>query len=204
MPKFIVGLTGGIGSGKSTVTGVFETLGVDIVDADIVAREVVVKGSPALTAIKAYFGDEYITAEGLLNRTLLRERIFSNPEDKAWLNALMHPLINEALHQQIAATTSPYCILVAPLLLENKLHEKTNTVLVVDVSEEEQIIRTVKRDNNNNEQIKSIIASQMQREERLTFADNILNNTDINLTVLKQEIAKLHQQYLLLASKRLK
>jgi dephospho-CoA kinase len=201
MPKFIVGLTGGIGSGKSTVTSIFETLSVDIVDADIVAREVVVKGSPALTAIKAYFGDDYITAEGLLNRALLRERIFSNPEDKAWLNALMHPLINQALHQQIAATTSPYCILVAPLLLENKLHEKTNTVLVVDVTEEEQIIRTVKRDNSNRQQIKAIIASQMQRAERLTFANYILDNSNTDLKKMQEDILKLHKDFLQLSSK---
>ena len=203
MANLIVGLTGGIGSGKSTVTEIFQDLGVEVIDADIVAREVVSLGSPALIAIKEHFGDEYINAHGLLNRALLRHRIFSNNKDKAWLNALMHPLINQALHQQITATKGAYCILVAPLLLENKLHENTHTVLVVDVSEEEQILRTVKRDSNNESQVKAIIASQMSRQERLSFADNTLDNSHADLKKLKQSIIKLHQHYLTLSSERL-
>ena len=200
MTNFIVGLTGGIGSGKSTVTALFEKLGIDVIDADIVARDVVVIGSPALLAIESHFGAEFINKQGHLNRSLLRRRIFSNEEDKAWLNALMHPLINQALHQQLTKVTSPYCILVAPLLLENKLHKNTNTVLVIDVTEEEQLLRTVKRDNSNEIEVRAIISSQMPRQERLSYASNVLNNSDADLSKLKQSIKSLHQHYLQLSS----
>lgn len=196
MANFIVGLTGGIGSGKTTVTTMFEHLGVNVVDADLVARQVVTPGSTALKAIQKRFGDNYLSEDGQLNRPLLRERIFSNNEDKTWLNSLMHPLINEEMHKQLSATTSPYCILVAPLLLENKLHEKTDTVLVVNVSPEEQIKRTIKRDGSNEALVKSIIASQISQENRLALANDVIDNSASNLSQIKEEVKQLHHKYL--------
>jgi dephospho-CoA kinase len=196
MAKFIVGLTGGIGSGKTTVTTMFEELGVNVVDADLVARQVVTPGSTALKAIKKRFGDNYLNEDGQLNRALLRERIFNNNEDKTWLNSLMHPLINDEMHRQLSATTSTYCILVAPLLLENKLYEKTDTVLVVNVSPEDQIKRTVKRDGSNEALVKSIIASQISQKNRLALANDIIDNSASDLSKIKEQVKQLHHKYL--------
>lgn len=201
MSNFIIGLTGGIGSGKTTVTNFFAELGVDIIDADIIAREVVQVGSPALIAIKNQFGVEYILEDGALNRPLLRQRIFSNEQDKVWLNDLLHPLIREQLISQTKAAKSDYCILVAPLLIENNLHQMVNHVLVVDISEEQQIARTTKRDNNSIQQVKAIIASQACREARLAVADDVINNDESSLDDVKKSVIQLHQQYLTFAKK---
>lgn len=140
---YIVALTGGIGSGKSTVADAFSRLGVTIIDADIIARQVVEPGTPALCAIAEHFGHDTIAPDGTLNRRMLRERIFSHPEEKAWLNALLHPLIQQETQRQISQATSPYVLWVVPLLVENKLHEKADRVLVVDVSPATQIQRTM-------------------------------------------------------------
>jgi len=200
MSDFIIGLTGGIGSGKTTVTNFFADLGVDIIDADIIAREVVEIGSPALTAIKNHFGAEYLLEDGALNRALLRQRVFSNEDDKKWLNNLLHPLIREQLVLQTKAAKSDYCILVAPLLIENNLHKIVNRVLVVDISEEQQISRTTKRDQNSVQQVKAIIASQASRETRLTKADDIINNDKASLVDVQKSINQLHQNYLALSA----
>ena len=196
MSDFIIGLTGGIGSGKTTVTNFFADLNVDIVDADIIAREVVAVGSPALVSIKNQFGAEYLLKDGSLNRPLLRQRIFSDEQDKAWLNNLLHPLIREQLILQTKSAKSDYCILVAPLLIENNLHKMVNRVLVVDISEEQQIARTTKRDKNSVKQVKVIIASQASREARLAVADDVINNDEESLGNVQKLIFQLHQQYL--------
>jgi dephospho-CoA kinase len=120
--QIIIGLTGGIGSGKTTIANMFATLGIDIIDADIIAREVVQPNSPALGQIKQHFGDKVIFADGNLNRALLREKIFSCNHEKKWLNDLLHPLIRQSITSQLEQATSPYCLLVAPLLIENKLN----------------------------------------------------------------------------------
>jgi dephospho-CoA kinase len=196
MSTFIVGLTGGIGSGKTTVSDMFVELNIDIVDADIVAREVVGPGSSALTAIREYFGSEYITAQQQLDRHKLRSRIFSNTEDKLWLNNLLHPLIRQEMLAQLAAAQSNYCILVAPLLLENGLNKLVNKVLVVDVKESCQLERTVARDSSSSTEVKRIIASQMNRKERLSFADDIIDNQESNKEAVRQQVYNLHQKYL--------
>lgn len=198
--KFIIGLTGGIGSGKSTVTNLFHSQGIDIVDADIVAREVVAPKSKALCAITERFGHEFLFSNGELNRARLRQQVFNNPEDKRWLNELLHPLIRNNLSEQLALTQSPYAILVAPLLIENKLHEHVNQVLVVDVSVETQIERAAHRDNNSIEQIKKIIAAQVSRTERLKTANDIIDNeADISqpniLNQMTQHVVELDEKY---------
>jgi dephospho-CoA kinase len=195
MSQFIVGLTGGIGSGKTTVTNIFAELGIDIIDADIAARIVVEPGSEALVAIAQYFGTEYIDNTGQLDRTKLRSRIFSTPEDKSWLNSLLHPLIRQEILAQIARSTSCYCILVAPLLLENNLQTLVNRVLVVDIEEQSQIERTVARDPSSPEEVASIIASQLPRTERLSFADDIINNENVPLEQVRQQVTDLDTRY---------
>lgn len=203
MSDFIVGLTGGIGSGKTTIADLFSEHNITIVDADIVARDVVAIGSPALGHISQHFGADFIQANGQLNRALLRKQIFSNNKDKLWLNNLLHPLIREQLIAQIKAAKSEYCLLVAPLLIENDLITLVNRVLVIDVSEATQISRTTKRDNNSVEQVKAIIASQASRGVKQDHADDLLNNDCHSLEELNGMVDKLHQQYLTLAAKRL-
>ena len=139
--RYIVALTGGIGSGKSTVANAFADLGINVIDADIIARQVVEPGAPALHAIADHFGANMIAADGTLQRRALRERIFANPEEKNWLNALLHPLIQQETQHQIQQATSPYVLWVVPLLVENSLYKKANRVLVVDVSPETQLKR---------------------------------------------------------------
>ena len=195
MSKFIVGLTGGIGSGKTTVTDIFQQLGIDIIDADIAARIVVEPESSALQAISKRFGADYIDHQGQLNRAKLRSRIFTVDEDKTWLNNLLHPLIRQEILRQISQAKSHYCILVAPLLLENKLDKLVNRVLVVDVDEATQISRTIARDPSSAEEVKRIIASQMPREQRLSLADDVINNHNISLEQLHIQVSNLDKQY---------
>ncbi|MBA6329175.1 dephospho-CoA kinase [Colwellia sp. MB02u-6] len=200
MSEFIIGLTGGIGSGKTTVSDIFAELNIDIIDADIAARIVVQPGSKALLAIKAHFGADYIDDKGELNRTKLRSRIFSQPQDKAWLNNLLHPLIRAEIVNQIAQAKSSYCLLVAPLLLENNLHKMVNRVLVVNVDEASQVERTLARDPSSAAEIKQIIASQMPSEQRLSFADDIINNQHKSLEDIREQVIILAQKYQLLSA----
>jgi dephospho-CoA kinase len=196
MSNFIVGLTGGIGSGKSTVTAMFENLGITIIDADVIARDVVLPGSSALNEIKNYFGHQYINDLGQLNRSLLRTRIFSSPSDMLWLNNLLHPIIRNQLISQTKAALTPYCILVAPLLIENNLSPLVDSVLVIDVDENTQIKRTLLRDSSSVDEIKAIMASQSSRENRLTYADDIIKNNTENLTLLFNNVEALNNKYL--------
>lgn len=198
MSSIIIGLTGGIGSGKTTVTNMFSNLGIDIIDADIIARTVVQPKSRALMAIQTHFGKDYILKNGQLNRSLLRKKIFSDEADKQWLNALLHPLIRDEIIKQTSSAQSPYCILVAPLLIENELLHLVDKVLVVDVDESTQIKRTLKRDTKSTEQeIKAIMASQVTRNVRAKAADDVINNSHDDLSAVTQQINTLHQQYLL-------
>jgi dephospho-CoA kinase len=201
MSDFIVGLTGGIGSGKTTIANLFAEHNITLVDADIVARDVVAIGSPALGNISQYFGKDFIKANGQLNRALLRKQIFSNDKDKLWLNNLLHPLIGKQLITQMKAAKSEYCLLVAPLLIENDLITLVNRVLVIDVSETTQISRTTTRDNNSVEQVQAIIASQASRQVKQDHADDLLNNDYHSLEELKDRVDKLHRHYLTLAAK---
>jgi len=194
--RVIIGLTGGIGSGKSTVANEFKALGIEVVDADLVAREVVAPGQPALAEIELYFGQEVINYDGELNRAKLRQVIFSSEQKKQWLNNLLHPIIREALLTQLAQATSQYVILEAPLLLENKLTQYTDFTLVVDVPETLQIERAMLRDNNSRSQIQAIIDAQISRQERRQQADYVIDNSKPDLVALKEQVKMLHLQFL--------
>jgi len=198
MSKLIIGLTGGIGSGKTTVTNFFEELRIDVIDADVIARDVVAVNSPALKAIAEHFGNEYLQADGQLNRPLLRSKIFSSDLDKKWLNELLHPLIRHHIVEKTKSAKSLYCILVAPLLIENNLLALVDRVLIVDVSEATQIARTLLRDTSSAKEIKSIMASQTNREVRIEAADDIINNDESSLAEIKVAVLALNQKYLTL------
>ncbi|MGR5300223.1 dephospho-CoA kinase [Vibrio alfacsensis] len=201
---FVIGLTGGIASGKTTVANLFkQQFQIDIVDADIVAREVVEPGTSGLNAIISHFGDNIVHDDQTLNRAKLREKIFSNPEEKAWLNALLHPMIREKMMEDLEQVTSDYALLVVPLLFENKLDSLCDRVLVVDVEPETQIARTVKRDNVSEEQARAILASQASRQQRLALADDVVRNNPNDPNLLLQ-ITDLHQKYLAMCKKNLR
>ncbi|WP_318418654.1 dephospho-CoA kinase [Photobacterium leiognathi] len=194
--SLVIGLTGGIGSGKTTVANLFaDTYGIDIIDADIVAREVVEPNTFGLNAIIEKCGKEILLEDGTLNRAKLRDAIFSQPELKTWLNNLLHPLIREKMQQDINQSQSPYCLLVVPLMVENNLQTMTHRLLVVDVDEQVQIQRTQQRDSVSIEQIKNILASQASREQRLDAADDVITNNGDNKALVSQ-VEQLHLQYL--------
>jgi len=197
--NWVLGLTGGIGCGKTAVSDMLAELGITVVDADIIARHVVKPGSKGLKAITAHFGSEILNEHGTLNRSELRARIFSNPTQKTWLNALLHPLIRAQLISDLNRAQSDYVVLVAPLLFENQLDSYCNRTLLIDVPLEVQIARTTQRDNISTEQAQQIINAQLSREHKQQKADDILdNNRDLN--DVKQDLLKLHQYYLRLAS----
>lgn len=172
----IIGLTGGIGSGKSFVAAHFAKLGIRVVDADAVAREVVAKGEPALARIREHFGEDIVLPTGELDRRALRGIIFADPAQKKWLENLLHPIIRLRIVEQLQAATSPYAILESPLLLETDQHLLVEKIILVDVDEATQIARASARDGSDVEQIKSIIASQMPRAEKLKKADFVIDN----------------------------
>ena len=193
----IVGLTGGIGSGKSTVTRLFGEHGVHWVDADDVAREVVEPGTPALERISEHFGKNILTSEGALDRAQLRGIVFEKPEERAWLERLLHPIIREELIRQLNPENYqlPYVLLVSPLLLETDQHELVDRIIVIDVPEETQIGRTMARDNNSREQVERIIAAQMSREDRLARADEVIDNNR-PLDEVTRQVRELHERLL--------
>lgn len=199
--RYVVGLTGGIGSGKSVAAEIFRTCGVEVVDADALAREVVEPGQPALSDIAAHFGSELLTAQGHLDRAALRKIVFSNPTHKSWLENLLHPLIAELLQRRLSAAQSPYAILESPLLLETEQHKLVDRVIVIDVSEEIQIDRAVRRDGSDEEVIRSIIASQIGRAERIQHADDLVSNEE-SLEQLREKIEALHRKYLGMVTER--
>ena len=187
----IVGLTGGIGSGKSAVSSQLKALGIVVVDADQVARDVVVIGSPALESIAQHFGVQILLEDGTLNRTKLRQCIFADKAQKHWLEALLHPLIGVAIAQQLALASSVYVVLESPLLLETSQHKTTDFVVVVDANETLQRERACQRDGVTREQIDAIIHSQMTRQKRLDKAHWVIDNRQ-DLTHLKAQVLQLH------------
>ncbi len=191
---FVIGLTGGIGSGKSTVAKLFAELGIEILDADEFARIVVQPGTTGLNQIIKHFGKEILTAHGELDRKKLRHKIFHHPEERRWLEQLLHPLIRQAMRNRLTHVNSPYCIMVIPLLVESKPNELINRVLVVDAPEELQIERAMQRDHLDRAQCEVIMKSQATREQRLARADDVIDNSK-NLAHLKQQVAKLHEIY---------
>ncbi|MHA6310194.1 MULTISPECIES: dephospho-CoA kinase [Pantoea] len=196
---YTIALTGGIGSGKSSIARQFAAFGVNIIDADLIAREVVEPGTPALQAIEARYGAAILTEQGSLDRARLRDIIFQTPEEKNWLNALLHPLINARTQQLIAEATSPYVLWVVPLLVENQLQHQADRVLVIDVDEATQIARTRQRDQISLAQAQRILAAQATRQQRLACADDIIDNSGEPEDALPQ-VAELHQRYLRLAA----
>ena len=195
---FVVGLTGGIGSGKSTVAEMFTALEIDLVDADVAAREVVAPGTPALAEIVEHFGPDILMADGSLDRRRLRRVIFHQEQEKHWLETLLHPLIRRWLTQQISDRRSAYCLLISPLLLETGQAEMVDRILVVDVSVETQITRTLARDGGEERTARAIIEAQIGRSQRLEHGDDIIDN-ELPVQSLRQRVQKLHQQYLTMA-----
>ncbi|MGP1939037.1 MAG: dephospho-CoA kinase [Arsenophonus sp. ET-DL9-MAG3] len=196
--SYVVALTGGIGSGKSTISNKFAYLGVPIIDADIIARQIVMPNTYPFNTIKQYFGSTILNNNGYLNRMKLRKKIFTDPTKKNWLNNLLHPLIHQETQRQLTLPNYPYIIWVVPLLIKNNLENFANRILVVDATPEEQIIRVIKRDRINREEVKNILSNQIDRTKHLQKADDIIKNHN-NKLKLDKIVRKLHQKYLQLA-----
>lgn len=190
---FVVGLTGGIGSGKSAATSIFEELGIDVVDADLASREAVMPGSNALMKIHERFGDDILLEDKTLNRGKLREIIFDNSEEKIWLEQLLHPEIRDIIQSKLQSSTSEYVILVSPLLFETDQYDFCDLTILIDTSESSQITRTSKRDEVTEDSVKKIIQTQMSRENKLKLANIVINN-DNTLEDLKKNVEKIHKR----------
>lgn len=192
--RLVVGLTGGIGSGKSAVTAEFERLGVPVVDADLVAREVVMPGSPGLREVVAAFGTDVLGADGMLDRKQLRLRVFDDDTQRKRLEAILHPKIRDRIRHKLEAITTPYCILCVPLLVERQGYENVDRILVIDCSEQLQITRVMARDDLTRSQVEAIMRTQATREQRLAMADDVIDNSR-GLDALRAPIAKLHAKF---------
>ena len=197
--RLIIGLTGGIGSGKTAASDYFADQGITIVDADIVAREVVEPGEPAWLAIKARYGADVIQEDQSLNRAWLRQKVFAEPDERKWLEGQTHPRIRDRLIQQLRDATSPYTILASPLLFESGQNALVKRTLVIDVPVDTQVKRACSRDINDEEQIRRIIAAQISREDRCSRADDVADNSG-TLAQLHAQLAKLHHAYLTMAT----
>ncbi len=198
---FRIGLTGGIASGKSLIASYFEELGVPVIDTDVIARELVEPGSPALNEIRQMFGDRVIAVDGGLNRAALRTIVFADEGERRKLEGLLHPQIREETMRQSASAGGRYQIIVVPLLAKSPMRESMDRILVVDVPKALQLERLLARDAENKAQAERIIASQASREERLAIADDVINN-DGSLDVARQRVAELHRRYERLAAQR--
>ena len=195
----IIGITGGIGSGKSAVTQRFEQHGITVVDADLAARVIVEPGKPALQAIAEHFGDDILLDNGALDRAALRSRVFSDEDQRRWLEQLTHPLIGQEILDQLEASRSPYTILSSPLLLETSQKGLANCVVVVDVPEEVQLKRAMQRDDNDEAQIRRIMAVQMARADKVERADIVIDNSG-SLADLDRRVEELHREFLRLVN----
>lgn len=195
----LIGLTGGIGSGKSTVCDYFRQLGVPIIDTDIIAHELVQPGRPALEQLVQLFGPQIVLADGSLDRATLRRQVFDNAAERQRLEELLHPLIRQEMGHQLEQLDAEYVIIAIPLLLEKQWQHQLDRVLVVDCSVEQQMDRATNRDGGSRQLISRIIASQVDRQSRLNAADDVLDNSG-NLESLQQQISTLHHHYLELAA----
>ncbi|MBI5612821.1 MAG: dephospho-CoA kinase [Gammaproteobacteria bacterium] len=193
-----IGLTGGIGSGKSTVAGLFAARGVPVIDADDIARRLAAPGQPAYREIVAQFGPAILDPERRIDRKLLRRRVFEQPAERLRLEAILHPQVRRAMEDEIAGLDTPYCILVIPLLFETAERFPVDRVLVVDADEARQIERAGRRDGADAEEIIRILAAQLPRAERLRRAHDVVRN-DAGLAELETEVECLHRFYLQLA-----
>lgn len=199
MAHWILGVTGGIGSGKTAATDFLQTLGITVVDADVVSREIVAPGQPALAAIQQYFGDDVLLDDGQLNRPWLRQRVFSMPEERRALEAITHPAIRDSLNQQLRAARSAYAVLASPLLWESGQYSLVQRTLLIDVEEATQVQRASQRDGVSEDQIKAILKAQWSRSQRLARADDVILNEG-SLAELHAKLRQHHQHYLELAS----
>lgn len=198
----VIGLTGGIGSGKSTVANLFAERDVPIIDADVVAREVTQPGTPGFKSIVKHFGTEILQANGTLDRSQLRHIIFNDSKQRLWLENLLHPLIRDAMQEQIRNHyKAPYIIAVIPLLLEVEFYSFINRILVVDAPEAEQIDRVLERDKTNRDQVQAILKTQARREDRTSRAHDVIIN-DGKLADLIPQVDKLHAQYLQMSNQK--
>lgn len=193
-----IGLTGGIGSGKSTAAEQFLKLGAPVIDADVIAREIVEPGKPAFEAVIAAFGDQIVGEDGRLDRKALRNIVFADPEQKSRLESILHPQIYTEILHQLEQIAYPYCVVVIPLLAESKRNYPLDRILVVDLPEKLQIDRTTARDKESEKHIEQIIQSQASRQQRLSIADDVIENSGTPETLLRN-IDSLHQKYLELA-----
>ena len=193
--QFVVGITGGIGSGKSAVTDYLETRGITIVDADKVARIVVEPGTSGLAAIAEHFGQDILLPKGALDRAALRKIVFDNPDEREVLEGITHPRIREEIARQLSDASSPYVVLASPLLLESGQSSFADYVVVVDVPESVQLSRTMTRDDNSEQLVKSIMAVQLDRETRLARADTSISNEG-TLEELHTRVDALHTDLL--------
>jgi dephospho-CoA kinase len=196
---FVVGLTGGIGSGKTAASDHLAGKGVSVVDADICARIIVEPGRPALNAIRQRFGDHVIQQDGALDRRALRDIVFADSNARKDLEAITHPAIGEEILRQLRLSSSPYTLLVSPLLLESSQHKMAQRILLVDVPETLQLARTATRDKVAEAQVKAIMAAQMSREEKLRRADDVVSNA-ADLPHLYRQLDRLHETYLKMAA----
>ena len=191
----IVAVTGGIGSGKSTVADLFKARGVPVIDTDMIARQLVQPGSPLLQKIITVFGNEYLTVDGQLNRKALRELIFTDATARTKLEALLHPPIHAEVTAQLGKLNAAYCLILIPLLAQSKQQYPYDRILVIDIPEAIQLERTAQRDQQDPKLIKKIIASQTPRTELIALADDVLDNSG-DMTALATSVNALHQQYL--------
>lgn len=197
---FVVGMTGGIGSGKSTVADAFAALGVPVIDTDVIARELTAPGGVALQAIRAAFGETLMQADGTLDRVALRRRVFADAAARHQLEAILHPAIRQRVEQTLAHLTARYALLVVPLLVETGAYRDVlNRILVVDCPEEIQIARVMSRSGLARDEAKAILAVQAMRAERLAVADDVILNT-ASIEDLNAKVVDLHQGYLELAA----
>lgn len=197
----MVALTGGIGSGKTTVSDRFAALGVPVIDADLVARTQVTAGSDALSEIVATFGGGVLTADGELDRAALRETIFGDDTARRQLEGILHPRIRAEMQRQVTQASGPYVLVVVPLLLETRQTDLAERILVVDLPEGEQLARASARDGQTTSQIKAIMASQCDRQCRLSAADDIIDNSG-SPDALQSQVERMHQYYMSLARNR--
>lgn len=193
-----IGLTGGIGSGKSTIAALFAAHGVPVIDADVIAHQITLPGTAATTQILQTFGPGITDANGGIDRQRLAQRIFNDRKARARLEAILHPLIRAEMQRQQEVLDAPYCLLVIPLLFESGQRDLVDRVLVADVNESTQITRVAARDGRSETEIRTILSSQTDRAQRLKMADDCITNTG-GLAELKAKVETLHQKYLALA-----
>jgi dephospho-CoA kinase len=201
--KFSVGLTGGIGSGKSTVAALFAAQGADIIDTDVIAHQLTAANGLAIPRIREIFGGDFVTADGAMDRVKMRAAVFADPGSKAKLEAVLHPLIRSETERAAAAAHGPYLMFVVPLLVESGVwQDRVSRVLVVDCPEDVQVRRVMQRNGFSEEQVRAIMATQAPRRSRLAAADDVIVNHDADQATLQAQVAALHRQYASLAGNR--